>query len=229
MISMEKTAFTIEIKQDVSYVFFWIVAGIIVVSAAFFSQDRVTELWPAINAGGIAGILYALAVMVFTMRSPVKTRIRLASFIGFAITFSFLCASWLTTHEQSRWQHDRILEIRTVIARGISSVVLRDPLLNTFAEYHAQSPLRKLTLEEVFKGRNPTIAEGLNLYKPQWAGDTLMRIYVHTLSNDSIVLIATDRGAAGRENSFINYNGTVGKIQERYTLTEKGLTRESEN
>ena len=71
---MEKNTVTIEIRQEVSITLLWIVAGVILVSAATFLTPVTTDLWPAANVAGIVAFAYLVALLINTLRKPVRRR-----------------------------------------------------------------------------------------------------------------------------------------------------------
>ena len=226
---MEKSSVTIEIKQEVSIALLWTVGGVIAIAVPFFICLKPLDLWPSVNAGGLTAAFYVLALIIYATRGPVKRKTRVLVLALFGVVVSSLAYSWKLQESQSNWQREMLVEIRGVLGRGISSAVLGDTLLNTLQQFYSQSPQGRHSLGQVFKLRYPDAAVGMDLYKPQWPGDTLTHAYVGALTDDRVVLIGRDRVAKGRDPSFRNFEGAVGKIQERYTLTEKGLIRESDN
>jgi hypothetical protein len=121
-----------------------------------------------------------------------------------------------------------MMKIGTVIGRAVKVPELARPLLKTLDAYHSQGRHKANTLEDEFRKIYPGVAPGSNIFKPRWEGDD-MTIIVETLETDRIVLLSQDTSVKGRSTQFKNYDGKTGMIQEKFILTERGLTHVSEN
>ena len=225
---MEKTTVTIEIKQEVSITLLWIVAGGLAVSIAFLLPAKSTELWPALNAAGIAAAIYLVAFLVYVLRSPLSLRWRAIVAIVSIVVLPTMAYTWIRTEDQSRWQAEELMKVREVIGKGIRLYYMPGPLLKTLAVYYEQGQRKKETLADVFRRLHKGVAEGSNIYKPQWEGDK-MTIIVEALEPEKIALVSQETYVKGRNPSFKNNNGQTGMVQEKFILTPRGITHVSEN
>ena len=220
---MEKDSVTIEIKQDVSITLLWIVAGVILVSAPFFLTPQSTELWPALNAAGIAASIYVVAFLVYVLRKPLPTRTRLI--VGLLAAFVLVCTAftWTKMQEESEWLAKKLKDVREMIGRGIMISSIPPPLLKTLDAYHRQGARKTRSLADEFRELQGDVKVGSNIYKPQYGYDE-MKIIVETLEPDRVVLVSQETFVKGRDPAFRNYDGKTGMVQEKYILTERGLT-----
>jgi hypothetical protein len=225
---MEKESITIEIKQEVSVTLLWIVAGVILVSAAFFLAPQSIELWPALNAAGIAAALYLAALLFYVLRKPLPGRPRIVVGIVAVVVISSAVFSWTRMQDQTQWQANQLMKIRAVIGRGVKVTEIAHPLLKSLDAYHLQGTRKANTLADEFRKMYPGVVAGSNIFKPRWEGDD-MTIMVETLDPDRIVLLSQETFVKGRDPQFKNYDGKTGMIQEKFVLTEKGITHVSEN
>jgi hypothetical protein len=69
---------------------------------------------------------------------------------------------------------------------------------------------------------------GANIRKSEWKGDE-RQVIVTKLEPAVIELLSQETYVKGRDPQFKNHNGQVGMIQEKFILTEKGITYVSEN
>lgn len=225
---MEKDFITIEFKQEISVIFLWIVAGVVLVSLVFLLASQATDLWRGVNAGGVAAIIYLIALLLYVLRKPIALRAQLL--VG-AISLLVIGATVFTSirmEDQTRWQAAKLMRIRAVIGRGISVVEMSRPLMSVLDAYHRQGPNKKLTLADEFRRMYEGVSVGLNIYKPQWERDG-MTIVVASLEPGRIVLVAQDSYVKGRDRGFMNRDGKSGMVQEKFILTHKGLEHVSEN
>ncbi len=220
---MEKESITIEIKQEVSVTLLWIVAGVILVSATFFLTPQSTELWPAVNAAGIAAAIYLVALLAYVLRRPITARHRLS--VGLIALFVMCCTAfvWTRMQDEAEWHAETIMKVRGVIGRNITTWAMPTPLLKTLDAYHHQGVKKSKSLGDKFRELEGGATVGSNIYKPQWEGDDVT-IIVETLDPDRVVLVSQETFVKGRDPAFRNYDGKVGMIQEKYILTERGLT-----
>jgi len=206
----------------------WLLTGIAAVSVAYFLPGNSPELWPGLNAAAIPLILYLLALFFYTLRNPITRKARIIAWAAILLVGAADAWSWVGMDEETHWQHDQLIRIREVIVRGIMQSQIPDALLKTLETYYQQGPQKKETLLQVFQRLNQHVTVGTNLHKPDFAGDSLAYI-VRSLSDNQIVVLGLHTYCTGKRADFKNYNGLTGMVQVKCTLTEKGLTYESEN
>ena len=225
---MEKETVTIEIKQEVSITLLWIVAGVSVVSLVFLLTPSSTELWPSLNAAGIAGVIYLIAVMSYALRKPMGLRTR--AWIGAAaiVVLALGAFTWVRMQQETEWQAESMVRIRGVIGRGVMRHYMSSAAITALGEFYGQVGSKKETLADVFRKQYPEVAVGANIHKPEWEGDQ-WQVIVTKLEPGTIELLSQETFAKGRDLQFKNRNGQVGMIQEKFILTEKGMTHVSEN
>ncbi len=206
----------------------WLLGGIAAVTLAFFIPPNSTDLWPSLNAAAIPVILYIVALALYTLRSPISRKSRITAWVAIVLVGGATSVHWTGMETTTHWQHDQLLRIQSVIVRGI--LLARAPRieLDALEAYYKQPSKKHESLVRVFQNRNGGATVGTNIYKPESPEDSTS-IVVESLSDDKIVLLGLHAFAGGRNPDFKNYDGRVGKIQERFTLTEKGITYDSEN
>jgi hypothetical protein len=206
----------------------WLLGGIAVVTVAFFIPPNSTELWSSLNAAAVPVILYVLALGFYTLRSPITRKARIIAWVSILLVGGATYTSWSEMNALSHYQHNKLLQIHSVIIRGILLARVPTIQLATLEAYHSQVSKKKETLAQVFQRLNDGVAVGANIYKPESPGDSLS-IVVQSLSENQVVLLGLHSYSKGRNPEFKNYSGRTGLVQEKYTLTEKGITHESEN
>jgi hypothetical protein len=226
---MEKNTVTIEIKQDVSITLLWIVCGVIVVSAVFLFTPPSPELWPALDAAGIAGALYLIVMTAFALRRPLKKSLQVWMGLAVVITLALGAFTWTRMQQETEWHAATMLKVRGTIGRGVMRYgIMSTTAINTLYEFYRQQGAKKESLADVFRRRYEGAAPGLNILKPEWEGD-VRQVIVAKLDPGLIELVSQETYVKGRDPLFRNYNGQFGMMQERGTLTEKGIVYVSEN
>jgi len=225
---MEKNTVTIEIKQEVSITLLWIVGGVIIVTLVFLLTPSSMDLWPSLNAAGIAGVVYLIAMMTYALRKPMEMRVR--AWIGIAAIFVLVLGgfTWVRMQQESEFHAETLIKVRGIIGRGIMLYGLREPPVKTLDEFYRQRGSRKESLADIFRKQNSGAAVGTNIHKPEWEGDQ-SQVIVAKLEPAMIELLSQETYVKGRDPQFKNHNGQVGMIQEKVILTEKGITYVSEN
>ncbi len=206
----------------------WLVIGVTLVTVAFFLPGKNIELWPSINAAGFAAAIYLAALVAYTMRKPFPVRTRVITRVIFLATSVATVFGWIGSNTQSHWQRNKLLQIRGVIARGIIMPEMQRSLLDVLKIYYQQDFKQKEPLGQIIQRIYAPGTVGTNIHKAWGKGDSTM-VYVASVSNSEVVLIGQEMNVRGRNPEFKNYNGRVGMIQERATLTAKGVKYESEN
>jgi hypothetical protein len=225
---MEKNTVTIEIKQEVSITLLWIVFGVIVVSLVFFLTPPAMELWPSLNAAGIAGVVYLIAMLIYALRKPLEMRTRVLIGIATIVVIALGAFTWVRMEDQTRWQAETLMKVRGIIGRGVMVHDMRGATLETLDEFYHQRGVNKESLADIFRRQNTGAAVGSNIHKPEWGGDQ-WQVLVTKLEPAMIELVSQETFVKGRDLQFKNHNGQVGMIQAKCILTEKGITYVSEN
>jgi hypothetical protein len=225
---MEKTTVTIEIKQEVSIGLLWIAAGVVAVSLAFLLAPQSTELWPALDAAGVAAGVYLITLLVYALRKPLSARLRILVGVIALVVLGCTAFAWLSMEDQARWQVEQLAKIRVTMGRAVMYLEAPIPLLKTLEAYHREGARKKETLADVFRRLQQGATIGSNIHKPRWDGDP-MKVIVEALDPDRIVLVSQETFVGGRDPNFKNYDGKSGMVQEKFILTEKGISHVSEN
>ncbi len=208
-------------------VLLWLICGFVLVSVAFFIPGNQAEVWPNLNSAGTAALLYLLALVAYTMRKPFGRKVQIAVWAATVVTLAALGMHWTGMDSTSHWQLKTLLSIREVIGRGIIHAEVPENLLTVLDKYPHQKG-KKGTLQQAFLGEYPGTKVGDNIHKPSHDGDSL-RVYVASLLDTLVAVAAQEMYVKGRDPSFKNFSGRVGMVQERFTLTAKGIRHESEN
>jgi hypothetical protein len=225
---MEKTTVTIEIKQEVSIALLWIAAGVVVVSLAFLLAPRSTELWPALDAAGVAVAVYLIALLAYVLRKPLSTWLRILVGGIALVVLGCTAFTWLSMEDQTLRQGEQVMRFRKLAGRVRMYYEVPQPLLKTLEAYYQKGGAKNESLADMFRKLHPGVAVGSSIHKPMWEGDPL-RVMVEALDPDRIVLVSEETYVVGRDPNFRNYDGKTGIVQEKFILTEKGITHVSEN
>jgi len=218
----------IEIRTALTSVLSWMAMGVLllVIVHSLFLQPY--DLWPAVTAGGIAATCFLLVLILYTMRPPVPNYAKSIVLVIALLLLSMHWYSGIEQHEQSKWQRSQLMRIHSQIASGLATTTMGDSLLLCLRDYYAPSGTPRQSLREVFLARYPFAKEGGSLYTPIFPGDSL-QVHILVLEPDSIVLSGRISYARGRDPKFVSYDGRVGVMEHRVTLTPGGLRHEFTN
>jgi hypothetical protein len=209
-------------------IFLWMVIGVIVTSAAFFISPASVELWPSLNAAGIVATLYLVALLFYTLRHPIPLKQRIIVGVLSLVCLVALFFHWTGTERTTLWQQQRLQDIHSVIARGIIEGECPQKLLPVLEKYYAQGKGKKATLGQLLRQIYPDVRVGSNIHTIYDVSDSA-RCFVTEISDSLIIITASHAYAKGRVADFVPYWGRTGSIQEKYILTVKGVSHESDN
>jgi hypothetical protein len=209
-------------------IFLWIVMGIAVVTGAFFLPAPSMEIWPSLNAAGIAAAAYLLALILYTLRHPVPLKHRIIVGILSLISMGALFFHWTGMEGTTLWQQQRLLDIQSAVSRGVIRTESPQKLLSVLERYHQQGKNRKAALGQLFLLTFPGAAVGSDIHKRMDERDSV-RLWVTTLTDSMIIVTGSHAYLPGRSAGFIPSWGRTGTIQERFILTAKGVSHESDN
>jgi hypothetical protein len=207
----------------------WLLVGIIAVTIAFFLPGNSTDLWPSMNAAGIVAVLYILALLIYTLRHPFPIRTRIIAGICSIIFLFCITVTWILSEDQSYYQRNQLLSIKSTIARGIAISEVPTDLIEVLERFHAQGNTKKATLGQMYQQTYPYATVQSNIHRSHELWDSSMVQTLTVLTDTEIVIMAQDRIARGRNPLFENTNGQRGTIQEKFILTAQGVCHESEN
>jgi hypothetical protein len=209
-------------------IIFWLLGGIVVVSVAFFIPGTSTELWPNINAAGIATFLYVVALTAYAFRPPLPQLNRAIGWFAVLGTSVWIGIGWRGMDETTHWQHDRLLSVKEVITRGMILAELPAPFLKTLEAYHNQQEKNKLTIGQLFRQQFPALTVGGNFRDTSFTSDKIV-FSVQSISDHDVFVIGFGGHCKGREAQFTNFNGQHGIVQLEGILTEKGFSYDWQN
>jgi hypothetical protein len=202
------------------------------VSVAFFLPGHSTDLWPNLNAAGIATVIYLAALLVmFVRRKDLTVRRRAIVGVIAVVGIAGGVFAWTHMNEQTEWQRRELGKIGTVIARGIYTAYITDSLLVVLDDFHHQKGKTRMTLGQIYQKRYPPGALGdtWSTLAPTGRPNPPNDVFLAAIADDKIVLVARHPWYRGKDASFVTYNGPKGTVQIRATLTEKGLQYDTEN
>lgn len=216
-------------------VLFWLLVGVVVVSISFFIPGNSAELWPSLNAAGIAAAIYLLALFVYIFRRPISMKGRVIGATLVLIVGTAIVTVWMGLADTTHWQANQLQKIHSVIMRGILQSEVPDSMLVVLQDYHKQGRVKKASLGKLFLQKFPGATLGTNIHppytmnKPPEADRDSLRVFVTLLSDSMVVVTGTHAYSRGRNPDFVSYMGRKGTVQERFILTEKGIRHESDN
>ncbi len=217
-------------------IYLWIAGGILFVTLAFFIPAQEGSIWPSLIAGGVAALVYLTALSVYGIRKIESSGKRklVTSTLVLLVIFSIASAS--ISYEGSKRQTELLPEIRTTIETGMAETYIKEYLLKTMRTYYKEGEFGvDSSLGDIFHAKfDSLIAEDrLLLYngKDTYSEDeeTQMKIFLHTVKADSVVLVAESAYKDGIESEFENYSGAQGMYQTKGILTKEGIRYERAN
>jgi hypothetical protein len=147
-------------------VLFWLLVGVVVVSVSFFIPGHSADLWPSLNAAGIAAAIYLLALFEYIFRRPISIRGRVVGVILVLIVAAAVVTFWLGTYETTHWQANQLQKIHSVIMRGLLQAEVSDSMLVVLQDYHKQGRVKKASLGTIFLQKFLGATLGTNIHPP---------------------------------------------------------------
>jgi hypothetical protein len=178
-------------------VLLWLLIGIVVVSIVFFIPGNSAELWPSLNAAGIAAAVYLLALFVYIFRRPISLKGRIIGVILVLIVATAVVLMWVGIDETTHWQAGQLQKIQTTITRGILQSEVSDSMIVVLQDYHKQGKVKKASLGKIFLQKFPGATLGTNIHppyltnKPPEVDRDSLRAFVTLLSDSMIVVTGT--------------------------------------
>lgn len=206
------------------------------VALAFFIPAQEGSIWPSIIAGGIASLVYLIALYIYGIRKIESSGKRKLVTVTLVLLIIFSIASAGISYEGSNRQTALLPEIRTTIETGMAETYIEEYLLKTMRTYYMEDKVGDNSgLGKIFHNKFDSLIteDRLLLYngKDTYSDDeqTKMKIFVHTVKFDSIVLVAESGYMDGINSEFKNYSGAKGMYQTKGILTGEGIDYERTN
>lgn len=214
----------------------WLAGGLLFVTLAFFIPEQRGSMWPSLVLSGSAAILYLILFAWFWLGKIKSSTKRQVVGWTLAVLLVFSIASAWTSYEGSKRQTALLPEIRTTIDSGIAESYIKKHLLVTMRAHFMEDKIgANSSLGEIFQAKFDSLItkDRLLLYegKDTYSEDdkTRMKIFVHTVKNDSIILVAESGYEDGRKSEYVNYSGATGMYQTKGLLTKEGMHYERTN
>lgn len=205
----------------------WILIAIILVSIPYVIPSRSTSFWVPLNAAGLVTGVYLLALVIYLLRKPLRlSRRPLLGIIAFLV-IGVAAYAWVSAERGAKEVAELRYQRRVAIARGALVREMSWRLTETLTAYFHKDTRGLKTLAQSFLRRHPKAMVGSDIRLPLLGGDR--KILVQTLEPRRIALVGLETTLLGRDSTFKNYDGTIGRVQEKLILTERGIIRESEN
>ena len=209
-------------------IFYWMIGGVLLTTAAFFIPEQSGSIWPSLAAASVAAAVYLvvfLAVWVRKFSSPQKKKVVV---VTCTVLLVFSGISAVISYEGGVRQQRTLDEIKRTIEQGISYSYIHKPLIKTFAAYYNGS---QEGLGTLFVSRYDSLIteERLFQFGRRSDGDSPLLLHVAKTTADSVVIVAESKQVGGRANNFDNFSGARGKYQVRGILTSKGVDYERQN
>lgn len=209
---------------------YWVIGGVIAVSAAFFIPDPAGNLWNAVWASTAAGMLYLLIFAAVWLKKLEPGGKKLGAGIVLGLLVLSTGASAVINYKSSERQSKLLPEIHLIIQQGIAANYMMTPLLETMRAYYGEENEARRGLGDIFMNANDSLVTEDNRYRyGSYDEESPLTIYVTTARPDSVVLTAVSDRQDGMEPGFQNYDGTAGSFQAKGILTPNGVRYEREN
>ncbi len=210
----------------------WLLAGILLPFAAFYLLGSTNDHWTSLNIAGVVTLIFLFVFLCYCMRSPFSIKTRITTWTIFVLVAAVGAIGWRGMEGLSKYQRRTLMEIHTMITKGILQEELYTPLHKTLAAYYGQPGKKKETLGRVFQRLYPNgkVGENIhNVHQQDPKGDDSLRVVVAAISDNEIGLVGYHYYSRGINKDFKNYNGRFGFVQSIAVMTEKGVRYESEN
>jgi uncharacterized protein YhhL (DUF1145 family) len=206
---------------------YWLPIGLVLITGAYWLFADLYSLWPGLNAAAIMALVFFLAVVVYAFQAPFTRKARIFISIISIIIITLTIVGWVNFKATTDWQRTQLLTILGRVADGAMQAELSDISMNLLRTHHSQFNTSKNPIANTFAKLYPNIREGMRIER-QHSADSL-HIYCSVLQPERIELIARYSYVNGKDLTFKNYDGRIGKKQTRTVVTEKGVTYEYQN
>jgi len=206
----------------------WVILTCILVTVAFVGMYISTrEVWSATNAAGVIIAVYLVILVAWATREVQPRWCRIVWRVSIAVVFAGMTIHWVTMYSMTTWQYQTLHTIRKTVFHTTVFDYLQSRGLKTLQGYYTRNSSSN-SLAEVFNRLNPRLEPGTTLLDTLPAEDG-MRIHAVSVSDSEIVLIGLSTIVEGEEPSFQNYDGRLGRVQNRLKITPRGLSYEIQN
>jgi hypothetical protein len=205
----------------------WTIIGTVGLSFVYLFARRSGDAWHTVNALGIVVGVYLIALVLFVLRKPIRLFPRIVVGIFAFAVIGVTAFVWLRAQTIANERLQFSARASQLSMRSYLQSTMWRTLMETFRQYYAQHGIKKESVGAIFGRLNDGVSVGSNIAVPYSA--YAAKIVVDRLEPSRIVLIGRTFPPTGKDAHFKNFDGDSGMVQERFTLTEKGMSHESEN
>jgi hypothetical protein len=208
-------------------VIIWFLVGSLMVIGPWLIFHAPMDPWPGTVAAGIGGTAFVVILFLFViLRTLFLPRTKLLSSALLVIMLVASFVSWKTMYDQTHFQRNVLGKIRTFIGEEIIETASYDALYPPLRKYYEQPQPRRLSIGKIFLAVNK---QRIHDKAYRFDSDQYIQSSLDAVSDSSVTLIMVDSVARGRNLTFANYNGDMGRLQFKSVLREKGVHYEREN
>ena len=210
-------------------IFWWILAGIVLVCAAFFIPERAEGVWSSIIASSAVAFLYLLVFVVAWLNEINSSAKRKGIAVTFAVLFVFSLAWAVINYQASQRQQETFTKVRNQAEPEMMYSHIHEPLINTLGSFYASEENNK-SLGELFVLKYDSLITKDSVFTvDSFLDEESVHLYLAATDADSVVIVGESEYLDGRRADFNNYSGATGRYQVKGILTSKGVDYERQN
>lgn len=210
-------------------IFYWIIGGAILTTAAFFIPEQSGSMWPSVFASAAVAMGYLVVFLAVWLRKLTNARKQKAIAITCTTLLFFSAASAVISYEGSVRQRDTLENIRGQLEGDILYNYMHEPLIKTLGDFYSEEN-DESKIGDLFVSRYDSLIteDGVFEFGSKNEVQTLY-LYIKESNADSVVMIGESTYLKGQNDDFSNFSGAKGQYQVQGILTSKGVDYERQN
>ncbi len=208
-----------------------LIGGVIITGLLYMVPSYMGYIWAGLFLSLFGSVIYLVGLYKYGKKNYKNTDSAKITIVFFSLLIVNSLAIFSFDYYRANTQKELLREIRITIDSSIIETEIRAELLEVYRGYLLSNQEEDVS---VIEAANSFFGERLKddhkfQVKTAELEDELNFVYYKDPGSDSFTIYSTAPHSQSWDDDFENWDGSVGLLQTKTTLTEEGVTHERQN
>ncbi len=208
-----------------------LIGGVFFTGLLYVIPSLMGYIWAGLFLSLFGSVIYLIVLYKYGKKNYINTDSGKVTLIFFTLLIVNSLAIFTFDYYRANTQRELLREIRVTIDGSIIESEIRAELLEVYRAYLLSNEENDVSVIDVatdFFGERLKADQKFQV-KTDELDEELNFVYYADPGTDSFTIYSTAVHSQSWDDSFENWNGSVGLLQTKTTLTDEGVTHERQN